>query len=148
MDHLDINEIFHYLPQRYPFLLIDRVIDLKIEESVTAVKNVTINENFFNGHFPKLPVMPGVLLIEALAQASGILALKSAEHRGLEIGGIYYFAAIDNVRFKKPVVPGDQLILDVKLIKSKNNVWKFSGEAKVDGNLVCNADLTSVRRDS
>ncbi len=147
MKPLDVNEIIKYLPQRYPFLLLDRVLEYELEKYLIAIKNVTINEHFFVGHFPQAPIMPGVLLIEALAQASGVLALKTAEKRGQSAHGIYYFAGIDNARFKRPVVPGDQLKLHVKYVKDKRDIWKFSGEATVDGETVCSADLTSARRD-
>lgn len=134
----DIKEIIARLPHRYPFLLIDRVVDYERGEWVKAIKNVTINEPFFQGHFPEEPIMPGVLIIEALAQTSGMLALLEIE------GGdkIALFMTIDNAKFRKPVVPGDQLILYSKLIKRvRQNIMQTHGEASVDGKIVCEADL-------
>ena len=140
MKTLDIHEILKFLPHRYPFLLIDRVLDYEPGERLTAIKNVTINEPFFPGHFPIRPVMPGVLIMEALAQATGMLAYVSSDNMASE-NSLYYFAGIDNARFRKPVEPGDQLVLEVELIKSKRGIWKFKGEAKVDGKVVASADL-------
>ena len=137
---LDIHAILEQLPHRYPFLLIDRVTSVIAGESVTAIKNVTINEPFFTGHFPQRPVMPGVLIIEALAQATGILAFITAAQKP-EDNMLYYFAGIDNARFKKPVEPGDQIILEATLVKQKRNIWKFKGTASVDGVIVASADL-------
>ncbi len=137
---LDIHAILDQLPHRYPFLLIDRVSSVIAGESVRAIKNVTINEPFFTGHFPQRPVMPGVLIIEALAQATGILAFITAGRKP-EDNMLYYFAGIDNARFKKPVEPGDQLILEATLVKQKRNLWKFKGTASVDGEIVASADL-------
>ncbi len=140
MNTMDIYEVLQYLPHRYPFLLIDRVVDFEPGKSLVAIKNVTINEPFFPGHFPRHPVMPGVLILEALAQATGILAFKSTDTKP-DDNTLYYFAGIDNARFKKPVQPGDQLRLEVEVIKSKRGIWKFSAIAKVDDNVVCSADL-------
>lgn len=140
MKTLDIHEILKFLPHRYPFLLIDRVLDYEPGERLTAIKNVTINEPFFPGHFPIRPVMPGVLIMEALAQATGMLAYVSSDNISTE-NSLYYFAGIDNARFRKPVEPGDQLVLEVELIKSKRGIWKFKGQAKVDGKVVASADL-------
>lgn len=140
MNRLDINEILEYLPHRYPFLLIDRVVDFEPNVSLRAIKNVTVNEPFFPGHFPQHPIFPGVLIMEALAQATGILALKSQDKKA-DGSSLYYFAGIDNARFKKPVIPGDQLLLEVKVIKAKRGIWKFSGVASVDGTLAASADL-------
>lgn len=137
---LDIHAILEQLPHRYPFLLIDRVTSVVAGESVKAIKNVTINEPFFTGHFPQRPVMPGVLIIEALAQATGILAFITAGQKP-DDNMLYYFAGIDNARFKKPVEPGDQIILEATLIKQKRNIWKFKGTATVDGEVVASADL-------
>ena len=137
---LDIHAILEQLPHRYPFLLIDRVTSVVAGESVTAIKNVTINEPFFTGHFPQRPVMPGVLIIEALAQATGILAFITAGQMP-DDNMLYYFAGIDNARFKKPVEPGDQIILDATLVKRKRNLWKFKGTATVDGEIVATADI-------
>lgn len=143
---MDIHEVLKYLPHRYPFLLIDRVLDFVPGESLTALKNVTFNEHFFTGHFPRRPVMPGVLIIEALAQATGILAFKTAQTTPAS-GTTYYLAAIDNARFKQPVEPGDQMILEVRLTRAVRGIWKFSGEVKVDGRVVASADLMCARRD-
>ena len=137
---LDIHAILEQLPHRYPFLLIDRVTSVVAGESVTAIKNVTINEPYFTGHFPQRPVMPGVLIIEALAQATGILAFITAGQKP-DDNMLYYFAGIDNARFKKPVEPGDQIILQATLVKQKRNIWKFKGTATVDGEIVATADL-------
>ena len=143
---MDIHEILKYLPHRYPFLLVDKVLACTPGEALIAVKNVSVNEPFFVGHFPRRPVMPGVLIIEALAQATGILAFKTA--KATPAGGtMYYLAAVDNARFKHPVEPGDQLILDVKLQRAVRGVWKFSGEAKVDGKLVASVDLMCAHRE-
>jgi 3-hydroxyacyl-[acyl-carrier-protein] dehydratase len=142
---MDINEILNYLPHRYPFLLLDRVIEIKEGESLVALKNVTMNEAFFMGHFPGRPVMPGVLILEALAQAGGVLAYKSTNTSPKD-GVLYYFAGIDNARFRKVVEPGDQLRLEVKLTRSKREIWKLLAKAYVDDELVCEAELTSARR--
>lgn len=144
---MDINQILKTLPHRYPFVLIDRVIRVEIAKSLTAIKNVTINEPYFTGHFPEHPVMPGVLVIEALAQACCILAIKTAEAAGLIPRGIYYFASIENARFKRVIIPGDQLTLDVELLKHKSDIWKFKGVASVAGDVACLTELTSARRD-
>jgi 3-hydroxyacyl-[acyl-carrier-protein] dehydratase len=143
---MDIHEILKYLPHRYPFLLIDKVLACTPGDALTGVKNVSFNEPFFTGHFPRRPVMPGVLILESLAQATGILAFKTAQATPAS-GTMYYLAAIDNARFKQPVEPGDQLILDVKLQRAVRGVWKFSGEAKVDGKLVASADLMCAHRE-
>lgn len=142
---MDIHEVMKYLPHRHPFLLVDRVIEMKEGESIVALKNVTINEPFFNGHFPNRPVMPGVLILEALAQAAGILAYKSTNTFPSE-GVLYYFAGIDNARFRRVVEPGDQLRLEVKLLRAKREIWKLEGSAYVDGELVCSAEFLSARR--
>jgi len=133
------------LPHRYPFLLIDRVIDFTPGESLTAIKNVTINEPIFTGHFPGMPIFPGVLILEALAQATGILGFKTVTERAEN--ELYLFAAIDEARFKKPVLPGDTMVLEVKFLKERRNMWKFYGEAKVDGQIVCSAELMCARRE-
>jgi 3-hydroxyacyl-[acyl-carrier-protein] dehydratase len=142
---LEIQEIMALLPHRYPFLMIDRVLDFTPGESLTAIKNVTINEPIFTGHFPNMPIFPGVLILEALAQATGILGFKTVTERSEN--ELYLFAAIDEARFKKPVVPGDQLVLEVKFLKERRNLWKFYGEAKVDGQVVCSAELMCARRE-
>ncbi|HEY0633962.1 MAG TPA: 3-hydroxyacyl-ACP dehydratase FabZ [Gammaproteobacteria bacterium] len=140
MNTMDIYEILEHLPHRYPFLLVDKVVDYKPGEYLIAVKNVSVNEPFFPGHFPQRPVFPGVLIMEALAQATGLLAFKT-QGKKPDGSSLYYFAGIDNCRFKQPVQPGDQLFLEVKLITTKRNLWKFSAEAKVDGKVVASADL-------
>ncbi len=139
----DIRDIMGLLPHRYPFLLVDRIIAHEEGKSITAVKNITYNEAFFVGHFPDLPTMPGVLMLEALAQASGIMAaLKSGLRPGC--GMVIYFAGIDNARFKRPVVPGDQLILHSTLEKHKRDFWKFVTKATVDGELAVEAEMLCV----
>ncbi|WP_214000271.1 3-hydroxyacyl-ACP dehydratase FabZ [Arsukibacterium sp.] len=145
LNSLQVQEIMALLPHRYPFLLIDRVLDFTPGESLTALKNVTINEPIFTGHFPGMPIFPGVLILEALAQATGILGFKTVTERSEN--ELYLFAAIDDARFKKPVVPGDTMILDVKFLKERRNMWKFYGEAKVDGAIVCSAELMCARRE-
>jgi 3-hydroxyacyl-[acyl-carrier-protein] dehydratase len=142
---MDIHEVLKHLPHRPPFLLIDRVLELVEGESIVALKNVTINEPFFVGHFPTRPVMPGVLILEALAQAAGILAYKSTNTSPSD-GVLYYFAGIDNARFRRVVEPGDQLRLEVKLLRAKRDMWKLEGIALVDGELACSAELLSARR--
>ncbi|MHB1947619.1 MAG: 3-hydroxyacyl-ACP dehydratase FabZ [Gammaproteobacteria bacterium] len=142
---MDINEVLKYLPHRFPFLLIDRVIEIVEGESLVAIKNVTMNEMFFMGHFPNRPVMPGVLILEAMAQAGGVLAYKSTNTLPSD-GVLYLFAGIDNARFRRVVEPGDQLRLEVKLTRSKREIWKLDGKAFVDDELVCEAELISARR--
>ena len=145
MNTIDIHEIQTLLPHRYPFLLIDRVISFTPGEKLTGIKNITFNEPQFTGHFPQRVIMPGVLILESLAQATGLLAFKSANDLDSE-EELYYLAGIDNARFKRPVEPGDQLQLDVKLVKQKRNLWKFYGEATVDGELVVSADIMCVNQ--
>ena len=142
---MNIEEIMKYLPHRYPFLLIDRVIEINEGESLTALKNVTMNEAFFVGHFPNKPVMPGVLILEALAQSAGVLAYKSAKTDPSKT--LYLFAGIDNARFRRVVEPGDQLVLKVKIIKARRDMWKLEAAAYVDEELACSAELLSARRD-
>lgn len=137
---MDIHEILEHLPHRYPFLLVDKVLDYQPGEYLIAVKNVSVNEPFFPGHFPQRPVFPGVLIMEALAQATGLLAFKT-QGKKPDGSSLYYFAGIDNCRFKQPVQPGDQLILEVKVLTTKRNIWKFSAEAKVEGKVVASAEL-------
>ncbi|GAA4349722.1 3-hydroxyacyl-ACP dehydratase FabZ [Kangiella taiwanensis] len=146
MNSMDIYDVMKHLPHRYPFLLIDRVLDYTPGEKLTAIKNVTVNEPFFPGHFPHRPVFPGVLMLEALAQATGILAFKTTEDLPSE-DSLYYFVGIDNARFKKPVEPGDQLLMEVEVIKRKRDMWKFSAKASVDGKVVCSAELMCARKD-
>ncbi len=146
MSSMDINEIMKALPHRYPFLLVDRVLECEAGKRVVALKNVTINEPFFTGHFPELPVMPGVLIIEALAQAAGLLAYQTVGQEK-QRNTIYYFAGIDNARFKVPVSAGDQLILEVDLVRQARNVWKFSAKAKVGEQLAAEADIMVAGRE-
>ncbi|WP_413110918.1 3-hydroxyacyl-ACP dehydratase FabZ [Thaumasiovibrio sp. DFM-14] len=142
---LTIKEIKELLPHRYPFLLLDRVIDYREGEYLHAIKNVSVNEPQFMGHFPQLPVFPGVLILEAMAQATGVLAFKTF---GLPSENeLYYFAAIDNAKFRKPVEPGDQMILEVEFIKERRGIAVFNGVAKVDGAVVCSAELKCARRE-
>ncbi len=144
---LNVREIQDLLPHRYPFLLVDRVIDYTYNDEkrvLKAIKNVSVNEPFFQGHFPGKPVFPGVLILEALAQATGILSFKSVGKPNED--ELYYFAAIDNARFKRPVFPGDQLVLDVELIREVRGVAKFKGTASVDGEVVCTAELMCAKR--
>lgn len=143
---LDIAEIREHLPHRYPFLLIDRVVSYEPGRTIHAYKNVSVNEPFFNGHFPHYPVMPGVLIMEALAQAAGILAFKTKGEKPSE-DSVFYFVGIDNCRFKKPVVPGDQLHLHITIDKERRGVWVFKGEARVDGVIAAEADLMCAKRD-
>jgi len=142
----DIHEVKNFLPHRYPFLLVDRVIEATPETKLTALKNVTYNEPFFEGHFPARPVMPGVLIIEALAQASAIMASYGSGDVDPE-NRIYYFTGIDKARFKRPVEPGDQLIFEVELIRKIRNMWKCSATAKVDGQLAASAELMFTFKD-
>ena len=128
---MDIHEILDHLPHRYPFVLIDKVTSLDLGKEITAIKNVTINEPFFPGHFPYHPVMPGVLIIEAMAQAAAILSFRTMDTKPSE-ESVYYFAGIDNARFKKPVGPGDQIILHVKIDRILKGIWKYSGTAMVE----------------
>lgn len=145
-ESIDINRIFSLLPHRYPFILVDRVLDYKPMEYLVAVKNVTVNEPFFTGHFPGNPIMPGVLMLEALAQACGILASMSCQpQEGYEL--LHFFAGIDNARFKHVVTPGDQLRLEVNFIGRKREFWRMHGEAYVGDNLACSADLLSAAKE-
>ena len=140
---IGIGEILNLLPHRYPFLMIDKVVSLEKGKSITAVKNTTINEPFFQGHFPGYPVMPGVLILEALAQAGGILAYKTEENDDLR-NKLTYFMGIDKARFRKPILPGYSVLLKVELIKRKQFVWVFSGKAEVEGNICAEAELMAT----
>ncbi|WP_271273017.1 3-hydroxyacyl-ACP dehydratase FabZ [Aliamphritea hakodatensis] len=142
---MDVNEIRKYLPHRYPFLLVDRVVELIPGESIVAYKNVTINEPFFNGHFPDHPVMPGVLIVEAMAQAAGILGFKTMDKTPQD-GSIYYFVGSDKLRFKRPVVPGDQLQLEASIVSEKRGIWKFDVKATVNGELASSATILCADR--
>ena len=141
---IEIQEIQTLIPHRYPMLLVDRVLDYKPGEWLHAIKNVSFNEPVFNGHFPELPIFPGVMILEALAQATGILGFKTTD--GRKDNEMYLFASIDNAKFKQPVVPGDTMHLHVTFVKERRGMWKFYGEAKVDGKVVCTADLMCARR--
>jgi 3-hydroxyacyl-[acyl-carrier-protein] dehydratase len=142
---MEVNEIRKYLPHRYPFLLVDRVIELDLPKSIVCIKNVSINEPFFNGHFPDLPVMPGVLIIEAMAQAAGILGFRSQDKTPAD-GSIYYFVGADNMRFKRPVVPGDQLTLRAEYVSDRRGVWKFNCSAEVDGEFAAGGTILCADR--
>ena len=142
---MDIHEILKYLPHRYPFLLVDRVLSCEPGKDITALKNVTMNEPFFNGHFPNYPVMPGVLVIEALAQTAGLLTLKSVDAKPDE-DSIFYFVGIDAARFKKPVQPGDQLILKATILRERVGIWKYAARAEVDGRVAAEAELMCTVR--
>lgn len=142
---LDIHQVLKKLPHRYPFLLVDRVVELEKGVRILAVKNVTINEPQFTGHFPNRPVMPGVLILEAMAQAAGILSFAT-EDTVLDDKTVFYFAGIDGARFKRPVEPGDQLMLDVSIDRVRAGIYKFNAKALVDGELVCEASLMCTKR--
>lgn len=142
---LDVEEIKEYLPQRYPFLLVDRVVEMEIGKSIVAYKNVTVNEPFFQGHFPNSPIMPGVLIIEALAQAAGVLGFKSQEKKPKD-GYLYYFVGADNVRLRRPVVPGDQLRLEAEVITNRRGVYRFSAKASVGDELVGTMNILCAER--
>lgn len=146
MNSLDITQIKEYLPHRYPLLLVDRVLDWESGKKITALKNVTVNEELFNGHFPNKPVMPGVLMIEALAQTAAILSFLT-ENRKPDENTVVYFAGIDNVRFKRPVGPGDQLIMEAEITRRARGIWKYKTRATVDNQLVLEADLMCTMRD-
>jgi 3-hydroxyacyl-[acyl-carrier-protein] dehydratase len=142
---MDIHEILKKLPHRYPFLMVDRVLSMEMGKSIKSLKNVTINEPFFNGHFPHRPVMPGVLMLEALAQSAALLSFATMG-AAPDDKTVYYFAGIDAARFKRPVEPGDQLIMDVELLRSKSGIFKFKGVVRVDGNIACEAELMCTMR--
>jgi 3-hydroxyacyl-[acyl-carrier-protein] dehydratase len=139
---MNILEIMKHLPHRYPFLLVDRIVEMEAGARAVGIKNVTFNEPFFQGHFPGQPIMPGVLVIEALAQVAGITAFSA----GME-GKSVYFMSIEKAKFRRPIVPGDQLKLEVKVLQQRGNVWKFSGAATVDGKLVSEAEFTAMMTD-
>ncbi|MGE4570790.1 MAG: 3-hydroxyacyl-ACP dehydratase FabZ [Gammaproteobacteria bacterium] len=142
---MNINEVMNFLPHRYPFLMIDRVLDFEIGKHLTAIKNVSINEPQFTGHFPAQPIMPGVLIVEALAQATGILAFKSEVGKPID-GQIYMLVGIDKVRFKRTVEPGDQILLRVEVMVVKRGMWKFDCKATVNGELVTSAILMCTQK--
>ncbi|AQQ68067.1 3-hydroxyacyl-[acyl-carrier-protein] dehydratase FabZ [Microbulbifer agarilyticus] len=137
---MDVQEIRQYLPHRYPFLLVDRVVELEEGKSIKGYKNISINEEVFNGHFPEVPIFPGVMIVEALAQVSGILGFKTLGQKP-EDGYLYLFAGIDNVRFKRQVVPGDRLQLESEVVSERRGIWKFAGKASVDGELAASANI-------
>jgi len=143
---MDIHEIIEHLPHRYPFLLVDRVLEVVPGKSIHAYKNITMNEPYFVGHFPHHPVMPGVLIMEALAQAAGILSFKTMESKP-DANSVFYFVGIDECRFKKPVMPGDQLHLHIQIQRQMRGIWKYIAEARVDGEVVAEAKLMCAKRD-
>lgn len=144
---MNINEVKEYLPHRYPFLLVDKVVELTLGESIVAVKNVTGNEEFFNGHFPGLPIMPGVLIVEAMAQAAGILGFKTLDKKPAD-GSIYMFAGVDKMRFKSQVVPGDQLLLKAQYVSDKKGLWKFDCQAYVEDRIAATGSILCIDRKS
>jgi 3-hydroxyacyl-[acyl-carrier-protein] dehydratase len=145
MSEMSIHEVLQYLPQRYPILMIDRVLTCEVGQRIVALKNVSINEPHFPGHFPTRPVMPGVLILEAMAQAAAILALRTLNVKPDE-NSVYYYAGIDNARFKRPVEPGDQMKVEVKILGSKRGIWKFGCTAHVGEVLVAEADIMCTVR--
>ncbi|GAB1256758.1 3-hydroxyacyl-ACP dehydratase FabZ [Aurantivibrio plasticivorans] len=142
---MDVTEIRKYLPHRYPFLLVDRVVSLVKGESIVCYKNISVNEEVFNGHFPQAPIFPGVLIVEAMAQASGILGFKTLD-KTPEDGSVYVLAGADDVRFKRQVVPGDQLMLEAKVVSEKRGIWKFECTASVDGQLAAKGTILCADR--
>ncbi|OGT25970.1 MAG: 3-hydroxyacyl-[acyl-carrier-protein] dehydratase FabZ [Gammaproteobacteria bacterium RIFCSPLOWO2_02_FULL_42_14] len=148
MNEIDSLEVKNYLPHRYPFLLVDKVIDFVEGQSLIAIKNVTHNEPFFAGHFPAFPVMPGVLIIEAMAQASGILMYRTFGRYPTGNQDLFFLASIDEARFKRKVVPGDQLQLSIEVIRRRENAWKFKGTATVDGELTCTAEFMNIKAEN
>ena len=143
---LDINKVMELLPHRYPFLLVDRVVEIEPGRRLSAIKNVTINEPFFQGHFPNQPIMPGVLILEAMAQATGLLAFRTVE-RGARRESLYFLVGMDKARFKRPVEPGDQLVVRANLLRSKRGIWVFDCDASVDGSVVASAQIMCTERD-
>lgn len=143
---MDIHEILDHLPHRYPFVLVDRVLSLEVGKQIVAVKNVSINEPFFPGHFPYHPVMPGVLIVEAMAQAAAILSFKTMGVKPTD-DAVYYFAGIDNARFKKPVSPGDQIVLKVSIDRILRGIWKYKGVALVDDSVVAEAEMMCILKE-
>jgi len=142
---LNINDILRLLPHRYPFLLIDRVLDYKQGEFLRGYKNVTFNEPFFAGHFPQRPIMPGVMILESLAQATGLLAFRTVD-RAANNDSLFFLVGIDKARFKRPVEPGDRLMLEVRFVNSKRGIWVFEGEATVDGKVAASAQIMCTER--
>lgn len=145
MSQLDILKIMELIPHRYPMILVDRVIDVVPDESCTGIKNVTINEGFFQGHFPRYPVMPGVMIVESMAQTAAVLVVATLGESAK--GKLVYFMTVDNARFRRPVTPGDSMRVHVRKLQQRRNVWKFTGEAKVDGTLVAEAEFAAMIMD-
>ena len=143
---MDINQILDHLPHRYPFVLVDKVLSYELGKSIDAIKNVTINEPFFPGHFPHYPVMPGVLVVEALAQAAAILSFKTINDKPND-HSVYYFVGIDKARFKKPVVPGDQLKLNISIERTIKGIWKYKGIAMVEDEIAAEAEIMCVLKE-
>lgn len=141
----DIMRVMHMIPHRYPFLMIDRVVDIRKDIGAVGIKNVSINEPYFTGHFPRQPVMPGVLIIESMAQTAAVLVVETLE--GEAAGKLVYFMTVDEARFRRPVFPGDSIRVHVDKVRNRGNVWKFRGEAKVDGNVVAQATFSAMIRD-
>lgn len=142
---MDIQQIMQYLPHRPPFLLVDRIVEFESHKLIVGIKNVTMNEPFFVGHFPNRPIMPGVLIVEAMAQTSAVLAIKSTEDDPEFKNALYLFAGIDNTRFKRIVVPGDQLRMEIEVTKIRSLIWKVNATATVEGEVACSAELMSMR---
>jgi 3-hydroxyacyl-[acyl-carrier-protein] dehydratase len=142
---IEIKEIMNILPHAYPFLLVDRIVEMELGKRIVGIKNVTYNEPFFSGHFPNRPIMPGVLIVEAMAQTAGVLAFKSMADENQKKP--VYFLGMDNVRFRKPVIPGDQLRLELEVTRHRQSIWGFKGKAFVDGKLVAEADLLAMLGD-
>lgn len=147
MEQDEVRKVMEFLPHRYPFLMIDRVVEYEVEKRLLALKNVSYNEPQFAGHFPHNPIMPGVLVIEALAQATGLLSMKTLTDRGEDFGE-YYLVGIDNARFKRSVVPGDQLMLEAVFKKNRRNIWSFFTTATVDGKIIVSADILCASKKS
>ncbi|MET0575345.1 MAG: 3-hydroxyacyl-ACP dehydratase FabZ [Mesorhizobium sp.] len=141
LETVDIMQLMKLLPHRYPFLLVDRVVEIDGDNSAVGIKNVTANEPHFQGHFPDQPVMPGVLIVEAMAQTAGAICIKTA---GMDRPSLVYFMTVDNAKFRRPVVPGDQLRIHVKKLKQRGNIWRFACEAKVDGAKVAEAEISAM----
>ncbi len=142
---MDVNEIKQYLPHRYPFLLVDRVTEIELGKSIVAYKNITVNEPYFLGHFPDHPIFPGVLIIEAMAQAAGVLGFKTVNKLPKD-GHLYYFVGSEKTRFKRPVVPGDRLTLEAKVLRERRGIWVFACRSHVDGELVCETEITCAEK--
>ena len=142
---INVMRIMELIPHRFPFLMVDRIVELSLDEKAVGLKNVSINEPYFQGHFPRDAVMPGVLIIESMAQTAAVLVVETLE--GAAAGKLVYFMTVDDARFRKPVFPGDQLMIEVSKLRSRGNFWKFRGEAKVEGNLVAEANFSAMIRD-